>query len=287
MLKKVLKGLFDSIRYRTTNPFRFQVASLKPLSMTSNDYLIAKLKHEAHLLEKNIKNHYKPNHGDKRKEYVNELLKECLERELKESQSDIINWAAYILEQFEAWKKQKHQIVHFGYNDNKIDHELSVPSVRFWEDKKPEKSLLYDCIKVAQMAPASCNRQAFKIIILENEMPKTANASALNSSMFESTAFRVFIYYNRNNYTEKYSAAIDAGMFSQNFILEAKNKGLGCCCCYAGEHLEKSQAHYRRRFGLEDEYYCLLTILVGIPAEVVNKPPRVTVESLVDFHINY
>ena len=113
------------------------------------------------------------------------------------------------------------------------EHLLSVSSIRFWDDRKPDKALILKCVNAAQLAPATCNRQAFKVIILENREQKTDRSNALNSSMFDATAFRVFIFYNRNNYTEKYSAAIDAGMFSQNFILEAKNLGLGCCCCYA------------------------------------------------------
>jgi nitroreductase len=284
MLKKIFKGIIDSIRFKTLNPFRFQLAAIQSLSTVSDDYLIAKLKHEAHLLDKNIKNTYKVKHGIERKKYVIKLLDECKIRQLE--QPIIIEWAENVLLQFSEWEKNKKPLVKLGQVDSKNEHIFSVPSVRFWSNTKPDKSLIYECVKVAQLAPASCNRQAFKVIVVENSMPATEGASALNSSMFSAAAYRLFIYYNRNNYTEKYSAAIDAGMFSQNFILEAKLKGLGCCCCYGSEHLEKSQNEYRKQFNLEGEYYCLLTILVGTPNEIVDKPPRVSVNSLVKFYKN-
>ncbi|AZQ85456.1 nitroreductase family protein [Colwellia sp. Arc7-635] len=284
MLKKILKGLMDSLKFKTLNPLCFQLAAAKPLSKVTNDYLVAKLKHEAHLLDKNIKNPYKAKHGLERKMYVSKLLKECKTREL--DQPRILKWAEHVLAQYERWLEYQEPIVQFGQLELNNENIFSVPSVRFWSKDKPEKKLIYQCIETAQLAPASCNRQAFKVVVVENSLPKTNESSALNSSMFAAAAYRVFIYYNRSNYTEKFSAAIDVGMFSQNFILEAKRIGLGCCCCYASEHLDKPQNEYRQKFNLEKEYYCLLTILVGTPNEIVSKPPRATVDSLVKFYKN-
>ena len=284
MLKKILKGVLDSLRFNTLNPLRFQLAAIQSLSAVSDDYLIAKLKHEAHLLDKNIKNIYKEKHGLERKKYVVKLLNECRIRKLQ--QPIIIEWAENVLLQFSEWEKNKKPLVKLGQVESENEDMLSVPSVRFWSNNKPDKSLIYECVKAAQLAPASCNRQAFKVVVVENSTPVTEGASALNSSMFSAAAYRLFIYYNRNNYTEKYSAAIDVGMFSQNLILEAKRSGLGCCCCYGSEHLDKSQSEYRKQFNLENEYYCLLTILIGIPNEIVEKPPRVSVDSLIKLYKN-
>lgn len=281
-LKKIIKGLLDSVKFKTSNPFRFHLSAIKELDSVSDDYLIVKLKHEAHLLEKNIKNHYKENHGKIRRDYVRKLISECENRSLRED--EIINWSKRVVSQYGVWESKKKPVVTLGGEFLTAGHPLSVPSVRFWDERKPSKELIIDCVKAAQLAPASCNRQAFKVIVLENKQPKTKGSSALNSSMFDATAYRVFIYYNRNNYTEKYSAAIDVGMFSQNFILEAKKNGLGCCCCYASEHLEKSQKEYLNKFNLGNEYYCLLSILVGYPNEVVSKPPRVSAEKLIKFY---
>lgn len=283
MIRKLLKGCIDSFLCNSLNPLRFQLAAMKPLSKVSNDYLLVKLKHEAHLLEKNIKTHYKKHHGIERKKYIIKLLAECRKREI--SQIEILNWADKILEAFSLWEYQKKPQMILGKNKITDDHPLSVPTVRFWSQNKPERNLILECLRVAQFAPASCNRQAFKIVIQENYAPDVAHASALNSSMFNAAPYRLFIYYNRNNYIEKYSAAIDVGMFSQNFIVEANKNGLGCCCCYASEHLEKSQNMYRKEFALSDEYYCLLTILVGEANEVVSKPPRVSVDNLIHNYI--
>ena len=213
---------------------------------------------------------------------MKKLISELSKRNMNEK--EIEDWSRRVLRDYDLWKKDECSQVQLGDANPVFDvGTLSVPSIRFWKKKIPDRSIIDKCIGVAKLAPASCNRQGFKVIVVENTDQKTDGASALNSSMFNAAAYRVFIYYNRNNYTEKYSAAIDVGLFAQNFILEAKSHRLGCCCCYASEHLELPQSYYRKKFDLPPEYYCLLTILVGYPNEIVNKPPRVSNKNIVRF----
>ena len=72
-------------------------------------------------------------------------------------------------------------------------------------------------------------------------------------------------------------------MFAQNLILKAKEFSLGVCCCYASEHLNKSQSYWRNKFNLPKEYYCSLSILIGFPKELVEKPTRLDVKKIVEF----
>ena len=54
-LKKIIKGILDSVIYGTSNPLRFQLSSIRKLSEATDEYLLVKLKHEAHLLEKTLR----------------------------------------------------------------------------------------------------------------------------------------------------------------------------------------------------------------------------------------
>ena len=192
-------------------------------------------------------------------------------------------WAGEVLDKYDVWLTAKTpQILSTGDVFKELP-DLAVPSVRFWKEGVPPEDRIIECITSGQMAPASCNRQAFLIKVIVNDKQDFEGEGARNSSMFAAAPYRVFIYFNVNNYSEKYAAMIDIGMFSQNFILKAKELGLGTCCCYASEHLDRGQNYWRKKLDLSNEFYCGLTILVGTPKEVVNKPPRIETKKIVQF----
>lgn len=279
--RSFLKGLKDSFKYRTLNPFRFQMATAQSISKYSNFYLVNRIKHEAHLIDKATKNPYEEGRAQARASYLKQLINELKTR--KQSHVEILRWAELILKNYSKWKKHHISLHQEGtINFNKID-PLSVPSIRFWESQMPSKQDILKCVSSAQLAPASCNRQAFLIKVLVNNNLDNVEQGALNNTMFNSVPYRVFVFINRNNYSEKYSCFIDLGMFTQNFILQAKKLGLGCCTCYGSEQLDRSQKFYRDKFQLGDEYYCGLSILVGYPKELVEKPPRIDPKLIVDF----
>ena len=280
-IRNVLKGLKDTLKYKSFNPLLFQIYSSIPISKYSDFYLVNRIKHEAHLLDKATKNPYIPRRGDIRACYLYKLIQELEQR--GNIHLEVLSWAKSMFNKFKDWKykevsQHKEGVVTFDSLP-----EFAVPSIRFWEYRKPLRNDILKCVEAAQLAPASCNRQAFLIrIAVNNKFSKTC-VGASNNSMFESVPYRVFIFINMRNYTEKFSCFIDLGMFAQNFILKAKSLSLGCCCCYASEHLEKGQSFYRDKFNLGNEYYCGLTILVGHPKEIVEKPPRVNVNTIVKF----
>lgn len=280
-LRTILKGLKDTFQYKTINPFLFQLYSSKSTSKFSDLYLVSRIKHEAHLLEKATKNSFSPGRGIARSSYLIKLTQELKQRDHK--YSDILLWANNILSKFNKWTNERcSQHSEGTYNLNKTPF-LSVPSIRFWDNRIPSKEDILKCVEAGQLAPASCNRQAFLIRITCNNDLSNTECGASNVRMFQSVPYRIFIFINMRNYTEKYSCFIDLGMFAQNFILKAKSLSLGCCCCYASEHIENGQKYYLNKFNLGREYYCGLSILVGYPNEVVEKPPRVNVNSIVKF----
>lgn len=280
-LKNLLKGLRDAFKFRSWNPLFFQLAASQPISVYEDFYLISKIKHEVHLLEKAIKNPYSDGRAHARKLYADALLAELKSRKL--DCCNIIIWAEEVLLKYNTWKSHKLSQHIEGQLDFQSLPELSVPSIRFWEAKKPPQQDILDCIATAQMAPASCNRQSFLIKVQVNDSQNFEDLGARNGSMFEAAPYRIFIFVNLRNYTEKYSAFIDMGMFAQNFILQAKKIGLGCCCCYASEHLEGGQSKWRDKFELNADYYCGLSILVGYPKELVEKPPRLNAQLITEF----
>lgn len=280
-VRGILKGIKDSFLAGSINPLRFQLAASQNVSNYPSFYLICKIKHEAHLLDKAVKNPYTPGRASLRRLYLIELLKELSNRQL--DYGEISNWANEVLKKYDTWIIDQRPQILAGENvfDNLPD--LAVPSIRFWKEGAPPVSQVMDCVRAGQLAPASCNRQAFLIKVVINDTQDFESEGARNSSMFATAPYRVFIYFNVNNYSEKYAALIDIGMFAQNFVLKAKSLSLGTCCCYASEHMDKGQKYWREEFNLSSEFYCGLTILVGVPKEVVDKPPRVETKKIVDF----
>lgn len=280
-IRGFFKGVKDSFLVGSINPLRFQLAASQDISNYPNFYLICKIKHEAHLLDKAVKNPYYPGRATARKEYLAALLNELDKRNL--DFIEVSNWAYEILGKYDIWTKEKTSQMLLGDDVFKALPELAVPSIRFWKEGTPPESQIIECINSGQMASASCNRQAFLIKVVVNDTQNFDGEGARNTSMFATAPYRVFIYYSVSNYSEKYAAMIDIGMFAQNFVLKAKNLGLGTCCCYASEHLDHGQAYWKKKFDLSNEFYCGLTILVGIPKEVVSKPPRIETKKIVEF----
>lgn len=279
LLRSLLKGLVLSIRIGSIQPLRFEYKRSRKRKKFSNHYLMCRLKHEAHLLEKATKNPYAHARGSSRYREVCELLSEVEHREI--NSDEIIAWVKYVILKFNQWEKFRKNMAEYGDMESDARH-LSTTSVRFWSSKIPSYDKILNCVEAGQLAPASCNRQAFKVGILKrDETDVGSERGASNPSMFKAVPYRVFIFVNRDNYAEKYSQFIDVGMFSQNFILQAKEEELATCCCYASEHLDQSQKYWRTYFDLSPEYYCALTILVGYPDEVAIKPPRLDVNELI------
>lgn len=280
-IQGILQGIKGSFFAGSTNPLKFQLAATQKISNYPTFYLVCKIKHEAHLLDKAVKNPFSPGRASLRRLYLIALLNELIKRNL--NYDEITDWAKGVLNKYDSWVNEKKPQVSLGNNIYNSLSDFDVPSIRFWKKGYPSTSLVIDCIRSAQNAPASCNRQAFLVKVVINDMQDFKYEGARNSSMFVTAPYRVFIYFNINNYSEKYAALIDLGMFAQNFVLKAKTLGLGTCCCYASEHLDGGQKCWRDKFNLSNEFYCGLTILVGTPREIVNKPPRVDTDKIVEF----
>lgn len=278
-IRSLLKGLFYSLKVGSFQPLRFEFKRSKSKKTFSNFYLMSRLKHEAHLLEKATKNPYATARGSLRYKEVCDLMSEVEHRKI--SSDEITIWVKYVIRKFNAWEQLHENMAEYGLKENDA-HKLSTTSVRFWSSKIPDEDKIANCIAAGQLAPASCNRQAFKVGILKRDKVDIQSVrGASNPSMFKVVPYRIFVFVNRDNYAEKYSQFIDVGMFSQNFILQAKMEDLATCCCYASEHLDQSQNYWRNYFGLSSEYYCALTILVGYPDEVAVKPPRLAVNEII------
>jgi len=283
-IKELLASVKVSVLTLSVRPFIFRLNTLIPFTYQSDDYIIVRLKHEAHLLEKCVKNEYS-NRGDKRFRDVKKLLSEVERRLIDESR--VIEWATKILIVYKKWtveKKKQIEVVTIDSSETVSftqDKIFDVKSTRFFESKVPSIDLIKSCISAAQLASASCNRQAFRIGIIKNT-GQLVVGEANNASLFEKAPYRIFIFSNKRNYSEKYADSIDVGMFAQNFVLKANLLGLSSCCCYAAEHLDLSQQSYRELFDLSKGYYCLLSIVVGFPLELAVKPPRRNLENIIN-----
>lgn len=280
-LRKYYYLLLGAIKGCTLRPIKFELSERKSLENHTYDFLIVYLKHQAHLLEKCTKNDFlRADRGASRYKLVKGIVNELESRGCEES--ELISWAVEVCNKYQHWSDsreiQVEKIDTTGYVESNV---FDVSSVRFFSKKIPAKDLILECIEEAQKASASCNRQAFHVGIIRNDNVFFGEAN--NKSLFEKSPYRLFLFSNTANYSEKYADAIDIGMFSQNFMLKANMLGMGACCCYAAEHLDKSQRYYRELFGISSDYYCYLSIVVGYPEERVEKPPRRRSSEIVTF----
>jgi nitroreductase len=243
----------------------------------SDDFLVVRIKHDAHLLEKATKSANRGAFGGERAARVAAMIEEHDRRGLGETA--VMDWARGVLAKVDRWRAEGQQVVAVSSNGGEHQEDiLHISSVRFWKPHEVEDSLVEQCVAAGFLAPGSCNRQPLKLGVLRNDPDRFEFGEALNASMFQKAPVRVFIFSNRENYSEKHAGAIDAGLFAEAFCIRAKQLGLATCCCYGSEYLVPSQEEARSMFGLADEYYCYLSILVGYADEDPVKPPRRSLE---------
>lgn len=250
-----------------------------------NDYhfLVSRLRHEVHLLDKQVQSTFSPGHGHTRILTIEYLKRRMVKQNVKYDDEihDILVWVESVVDAYQMWIiSQKPQRIEKVTADSRVSQ-----SVRNWKEIPIESQLLETIVTKALAAPASCNRQAFKICILNNRnkvSEQTKEISSMNSVMFKSCASRIFLFYDTRNYTEKYAAILDIGILSRDIQLNAEAENISVCHCYGSEELNPSQDDVRQLFGLNKYYYCAHTLLLGHADLVSPKPPRPFVNYLLD-----
>lgn len=128
-----------------------------------------------------------------------------------------------------------HQGSFFSYANSSFDKfALSRHSVRNYISKEITDEIIADCIKIAQNAPSSCNRQPIRAYaIKESCLIKNVLDLQSGNRGFGHLSNSLFVITSNlslfQNFIERNEPAINAGMFSMAFLYALHQKGIGAC----------------------------------------------------------
>jgi len=197
-------------------------------------------------------------------------------------------WAKDILTQHQRWCKGTEKLIERVPDDESFSgsNELfSVMeerrSVRFWKKKRIPGDLINKIIKMATYAPTSCNRMAWKFLVVENDVQTMADGDSTNRSMLEKAPVRIYVAVDERLYPEIYAPALDAGLALQNMILAAHALGLGCCLVYQCESVD--QTALKKSLKIPEFYRIYCAVLLGYPNEKPLRPERIAVNEVTSY----
>ncbi|WP_428390041.1 nitroreductase family protein [Mucisphaera sp.] len=162
------------------------------------------------------------------------------------------------------------------HRDGKFDlmpFMLSRHSIRDYTNEPVDPELIKQAIRLAQLSPSVCNRQAWKV-----------------HAYFDQTRIRELLAYQNGNATfredittlliitsdlrkfydcgERFQGWIDGGMFSMSMTLALHSLGLGACCLNWSAEMERDTA-MRTAANIPDHELVIMMMSVGHIPEIL------------------
>lgn len=107
-------------------------------------------------------------------------------------------------------------------------------STRFFKDKKIEKQVLYNALRVGLEAPSACNRQPFEVLFIDDlELIKKAIElpMGVSTTKEEIRNFAIIIgdqsYYSEER--DRHLIYIDGALFAMSFLFGLESQGVSSC----------------------------------------------------------
>lgn len=186
---------------------------------------------------------------------------------------------------------------HSEKNSAKLfDAILNRRSIRRWKSEPLPLEAIEKIIDFAKWAPSSCNRQLWKVIVINTEAEKKFLANYFSNTFWHNAPVLLLVIMDSEIYghNEKHYAYLDSAAFIQNILLSAEAFGYGACwigfACWdtlgniyrAAEHYEEFYNH----FGLKKTFVPTSMIALGLPDTAARIPPRQNTESILikDFY---
>lgn len=209
---------------------------------------------------------------------------------------DSIMWALglYTLAKFHAVKsyKLKEKDKQNAIDNNSILSEIirNRRSVRKWNNKKVNLQMIKNIIEISIWSPSSCNRQATRVIILEDNQ-KNFIKKYFPGIFWYNAPIQLLILCNKSVYSkhEKNFAYLDAGAFIQNMLLLLHEKGLGACWIGFRKWTVENELlcdlrefdDFYEYFNISKELIPISLIVVGEYDIIPNAPARLGVDALI------
>jgi len=159
----------------------------------------------------------------------------------------------------------------FQFDKDAIEHFFtSRRTIRNYLDTPIEKHVLDSCIRIAQSAPSSCNRQPVRVYAITNPELKSQVLSIHNGNRgFGHLAPMLLVVTSDQNsmmgFNERNDGYINAGLFTMNLVHALRLHGIGNCILNWSVLKDKDKK-MRRLVGLNDsEIICLLLTIGYVP----------------------
>jgi nitroreductase len=172
-----------------------------------------------------------------------------------------------------------------------LDIILRRRSVRKWKSEEIALSELEKLIDIAKWAPSSCNRQLWKVLLINKEAEKQFLSKYFGNTFWHSAPVLAVILIDADIYgvKEKHYAYLDGAAFIQNYLLLLEMNGYGACWIgFAGwdtiGNIHKSMDDYEdfyRHFKFKKGLVPVSMIALGKPERSPRPPSRQGIDTIV------
>jgi len=140
-------------------------------------------------------------------------------------------------------------------------------STRSFTDKKIEREVLENAIKVGLQAPSACNRQPFEVIFTnEKEILEKAVNLPMGVTTFKDQIKNLAIVVGDLSYyfdeRDRHLIYIDASLFAMSFLFGLESQGVSSCVINWPD-IEKREKELYNLFNLPKHKRCIFFIALG------------------------
>ncbi len=140
-------------------------------------------------------------------------------------------------------------------------------STRDFTDEPVALDLVMNAIDIAKYAPSVCNRQAWKVFVIDHNKPELKSrflevqngnrgfGDRISTLLVITGKLSSFYSFERNQ------VFIDGGLFAMSVVLALHSKGLGTCCLNTSYSAEAHEL-FRNVMPLEDD--CVPIMFIGV-----------------------
>lgn len=140
-------------------------------------------------------------------------------------------------------------------------------SVRWFEDRRVPRGLVEQAAAVGLTAPSACNRQSYRIELLESDtLRREVAAIPMGTAGFSDQIplLGVLIGQHRGyeHHRDRHAIYVDGGLFSTGFILALESLGLSTCCINWPE-IPALNSKMNHALGLHNDERVIMLIAIG------------------------
>jgi len=260
IIKKIKNKIIFSIK---------KIKNKKNISNFSDKKLISTIGTELHVF-------YYPEKGATRKiDYLKSLIKESKKRNLEYLEN--VRGAEEFLKNTKKNNIDNQTNIKHG-SDYFLDLALKRKSIRKFSKKKVSEDKIYKILKCAIEAPSSCNRQAWRFLIINKEESKSFISKARRVKFLEEAPIIVCVFVDKDVYVNKeelnYTAYMDGSAAIMNMIYAAESLGLSSCWVNFGKLEISNLDEFYNFFKIDYNLKPISLVVFGYGQQKVKKPNR-------------